>query len=153
MTNSKSITNRLVSILLGMLAWMASDTANAESEFTSVVFEEHIRPVLLAKCGDCHGDDVREANLDLRSMAALIRGGDSGPALVKGRADQSVLLERIDAGEMPPADQPALTSSEIELIRAWIDAGAVANESDANSDEWSRPVSYTHLTLPTICSV
>ena len=138
MTNSKSITNRLVLILLGMLSCVSSDTVVADREVSPVVFEEHVRPVLLAKCGNCHSDEVREANLDFRSMAALMRGGDSGPALVKGRADQSVLLERIDAGEMPPSDQPALTSSEIELIRAWIDAGAVANESDVNSDEWSR---------------
>lgn len=104
----------------------------------SPTFEKDILPVFAAKCGKCHGDKAREANLDLRSIASIRRGGDSGPAVSPNRSGKSLLLERISSGDMPPEDQPQLSKSEIALIRGWVTAGAPAESVGASNDEWAR---------------
>ena len=65
-------------------------------------FEKDILPLLASKCHDCHGGDVQEGRLDLRTLAAILRGGENGPAAVPGRPVHSLLLDRVLAGEMPP---------------------------------------------------
>src|SRR5438067_13392612 len=68
----------------------------------TLTFEEHIRPILKAHCFACHGDeDEKEANLDLRLLRTMAKGGDSGAAIVAGKAAESLIVERITAGEMP----------------------------------------------------
>ena len=53
-------------------------------------FEQHVRPILAAKCLKCHGPKKQEGRLRLDSRAAMLRGGDSGPAIVAGKpADRS----------------------------------------------------------------
>jgi hypothetical protein len=58
----------------------------------------------------------------------MLVGGESGPALVPGSADKSLLFERIRKGEMPPRANVRLTAAEITLIKTWIDRGAPAND-------------------------
>lgn len=89
-----------------------------------VFFEKDIRPILKAHCFHCHGEDGQtEAGLDLRLRRLIVKGGDSGPALIDHDADESVLVERIVSGEMPPGDK-SLPADAIDLIRNWIDQGA-----------------------------
>src|SRR5690349_17547055 len=52
-------------------------------------FEKHVRPVLIDKCVRCHGPKQQRGGLRLDSRAALLRGGDNGPALVAGQPDKS----------------------------------------------------------------
>ena len=52
-------------------------------------FEKHIRPVLATQCLKCHGQQKQEGNLRLDSLAALVEGGDSGPAIVPGDAGET----------------------------------------------------------------
>ena len=91
-------------------------------------FEKDIRPILAAKCFDCHGKETQESRLDLRSLAALLRGGEQGPAIVRGHPERSYLVDLIERGEMPPEKGTRLTPSERSLLRRWIRAGAPANE-------------------------
>ena len=89
-----------------------------------VVYERDVRSILKAHCFHCHGEDgVKEANLDLRLAKFIVQGGDSGPAIIAGMAVDSVLVDRIESGEMPPEDK-MLSRLEIEIIRKWIDQGA-----------------------------
>ncbi|RLS50635.1 MAG: hypothetical protein DWH87_01625, partial [Planctomycetota bacterium] len=71
-------------------------------------FERHVRPLLVEKCQGCHGPDKQWAGLRLDSRAAVLSGGDSGPALVSGRPDQSDLLRRLRQADeevrMPPPE-------------------------------------------------
>lgn len=97
----------------------------------SLTFEEHIHPILKTHCFYCHGEaDEREGSLDLRLRRWLVRGGDSGPAIEPGNADQSLLLERVANGDMPPGDDQRLSDSEVDRIRRWIAAGAATLEDE-----------------------
>jgi hypothetical protein len=89
--------------------------------------------ILYPNCLVCHGKQKREGGLDLRAGAGLLKGGKSGPAIVPGKPDESLLIQRIVAGEMPPADTKKLrvlplNSSELEKLRQWIAAGAPAGD-------------------------
>lgn len=85
------------------------------------LYANSIAPILRAKCVACHGGQSLKGNLDLRTLAAMKQGGDSGPAFVPGQIAKSKLWLSIDDGAMPPAGKPKLTPAEIQLIRKWIE--------------------------------
>ena len=94
-----------------------------------VIFESAVRPILARACFSCHGEK-QEAELDLRTVTSMLRGGQNGPAIVRGAAAQSMLLERINFNEMPPADfSQQLSLAERRLIELWIDGGCQAEEA------------------------
>ncbi|HCD02275.1 MAG TPA: hypothetical protein DER64_17305, partial [Planctomycetaceae bacterium] len=100
-----------------------------------VTFEKHVRPILKTHCFLCHGESsVAKGKLDLRLRRWLVRGGESGAAIVAGQPDESYLLDRISLGEMPPGEK-RLTSEEIEVIRKWIAAGAVTARPEPETIE------------------
>ena len=92
---------------------------------------EVMAAVLGAKCLPCHGRRRQEAGLDLRTREGLLKGGKSGPAIVPGKPEESLLVRRIRAQEMPPPHLQeqfsvrGLTSDEFDKVRAWIGAGAL----------------------------
>jgi hypothetical protein len=94
------------------------------------VTQHDVIPVLLRRCTACHGLRRQEGGLDLRSKAAMLRGGKSGPAIVPGKPDESRLLKRVHAGEMPPRGRLVEASvkppepAEIDVLVRWIAAGA-----------------------------
>lgn len=96
----------------------------------AVPVEHEIRGILQARCVACHGAEQKKGGLDLRTNASRLKGGKSGPALVPGKPDESLMLKRIVAGTMPPdkgAKELAIelpTDAETAKIRAWIAGGA-----------------------------
>src|SRR4051812_18842562 len=80
-------------------------------------FSRAIRPLLHAKCTRCHGEKVRRAGLDLRTLASALAGGESGPAIVAGQPDKSLLYEKTHSGAMPPAKKDRLSAAEIDVLR------------------------------------
>ena len=58
-------------------------------------FESHIRPLLHSKCVKCHGESLQKGELRLDSLEALLHGGESGPAAVPGKPDESLLLDAV----------------------------------------------------------
>ena len=92
-------------------------------------FEARIRPVLVKHCYECHSAESGKAKggLVLDTRDDLRRGGDSGPAVVPGQPEQSLLLAAIRHAdpdlEMPP-DEPRLTDSVIADVTRWIREGA-----------------------------
>ena len=91
-------------------------------------FEKDVLPVLAAKCHDCHGSDVQESKLDLRTLSEILRGGENGPAVVRGEPHGSLLFDLVTTGQMPPGKDGKLTSQELALLRRWIKTGAPADE-------------------------
>ena len=87
-------------------------------------FETSIRPLLAAYCYDCHGEREQESGLRLDSLAEILVGGESGPALVPGNAEESLLISAVrrELLEMPP-DEP-LPDEQIELLTEWVKRGA-----------------------------
>ena len=87
-------------------------------------YETDIRPLFQAKCVRCHGDKARKADLDLRTLAGALKGGESGAAIVPGKPDESLLYEKVHAGAMPPGKPDRLSEAEVKTIRLWIAGGA-----------------------------
>lgn len=95
-------------------------------------FTENVRPLLVARCGDCHGSDG-EAGLDATSWSGLIAGSDAGEALIAYDSDNSLMIELMTK---LPADHPAyeahqLRESEVEFLKRWIDQGAQSADGEA----------------------
>jgi hypothetical protein len=111
--------------LLGVL-WAQAALADLPGGIT----EHDIIPIMLRRCTVCHGPRTREADLDLRSRSAMLKGGKSGPALVPGRPGDSLLIQKIRAGEMPPLRRVVevsvkpIETAETELLAQWIELGA-----------------------------
>ena len=117
-----------VSILAFADSAQAQDALVDESRLT---FEEHVVPILEARCLQCHGGDKSESGLDLRRRFTILKGGDSGPAIVPNKPESSLLMEFIDEGLMPPEDQPQLSKTEINVLRNWIASGsALADDTE-----------------------
>ncbi|MFM1770304.1 MAG: hypothetical protein RJA22_2833 [Verrucomicrobiota bacterium] len=94
-------------------------------------FEKHIRPVLAGHCYDCHSAGARkvQGGLLLDTREGLLQGGNSGPALVPGQPDQSLLIRavrRTDATlQMPPAKAGGpLPAEAVAHLEAWVKMGA-----------------------------
>ncbi len=96
----------------------------------SPITQQEIVPILLTRCTVCHGLRKQEAGLDLRSKASILHGGKSGPAMVLGKPEESLLIKKIESGEMPPKQQlivvgvKPITPVETEKIARWIKQGA-----------------------------
>jgi len=120
-----------LAILLAQVAAVAREpsrtpTPAADPQAEAVrFFEARVRPVLLARCAGCHGPEKHKAGLRVDSLAALLAGGDSGPAVVPGDPASSNLVAAIrhDGWEMPPDGR--LPAAQVEAIEHWIAGGAV----------------------------
>ena len=94
------------------------------------VSQRDVETILSAKCWVCHGRREQRAGLDLRSHSALLKGGRSGPALVPGNPEASLLVQRIAAQQMPPPKLQeqysvrGLTEDELAKVKQWIAEGA-----------------------------
>src|SRR5690348_9358461 len=91
-------------------------------------FVRDVRPILEAKCFECHGPRKQESGLQMDRTSSLLEGGNSGPGILPGNSAESLLVEGIRGGgerltKMPPRG-PALSAEEIATITRWIDAGA-----------------------------
>src|SRR6266852_3716338 len=84
--------------------------------------EAQARDILARRCLTCHGPKSRVAGLDLSTSEGALKGGNKGPALKAGAPNESLLLARVDKGEMPPS--APLPPEEKESLRRWIAAGA-----------------------------
>src|SRR3954452_23466576 len=87
--------------------------------------ETTARTVLESKCAACHGP-ARMSDLDVRDRATLLKGGKRGPAIVPGKAAESLLYKAVRREgdlQMPPG-KGALSAAEIAAIGDWIDRGA-----------------------------
>ena len=107
------------------LVGMAVTATPAEAQ-NPATFTSDIRPIMERSCWDCHGEEFQRNGLDLRTRDDAILGGRGGPAIVPGRAEESLLYRMIAGLEEPlmPRDGPSLTTAEIAAVRAWIDGGA-----------------------------
>jgi mono/diheme cytochrome c family protein len=102
-----------------------------------------VRPLLETKCLACHGGGkTNRSGFDLATRDGLLRGGDNGPAVVPGKAQESALLKRIRHEVSPgmPYQGQKLADSEIAKIADWVNAGA-RYDAPLKMAEAARPVS------------
>src|SRR4051794_22477350 len=76
---------------------------------------DRVREVLADKCLACHSTDPKKGGLDLTRRTSALLGGENGPAVVPGKPGDSLLIERLEAGEMPPGR--ALKPEEVAAFR------------------------------------
>lgn len=126
---------RLLLVFL-ILSVSPSSQARAE-EPNGIDFEKQIRPLLIKRCGECHGPKTQQSDLRLDAKSFAFKGGVSGEAIVPGKSHESELIRRIECSEeaerMPP-EGPALAKREIQLLKRWIDGGAKWPESEYDRD-------------------
>jgi Protein of unknown function (DUF1553)/Protein of unknown function (DUF1549)/Planctomycete cytochrome C len=115
------LTAPLLFLLVASVAFGQGPAGDAET-----FFETKVRPVLAGTCQRCHGDKKTGNGLRVDSREALLKGGDSGPAVVPGDPDRSLLIRAIRRTnpdiKMPP-DKP-LPESAVNDLSAWVKQGA-----------------------------
>jgi hypothetical protein len=139
---SSAATLLLAVLLLDIPATSSAMTPLEQAEF----FERKVRPVLVEKCFSCHGPSKPKAGLKLTSRESLLSGGDSGPAAVPGKPDESLLIKVVnynDDIQMPP-DGP-LDAQEVAVLKKWVELGipwpensvAVGSAKESGRSFWS----------------
>lgn len=101
----------------------AQDAAAKSLEF----FEKEVRPLLVKRCYECHSGTKTSGGLALDSRAGWQKGGETGPVILPGKPDESLLINAINyrSVEMPPKDQGGkLTAEEIQVLTEWVRLGA-----------------------------
>src|SRR5436305_4963489 len=97
-------------------------------------FEMRVRPVLAKNCFSCH-TGARMGGLEMNGREAFLKGGKTGPAIVPGDPEKSLLIQAVaqthERLKMPP--QGKLTAPEVADLRAWIKDGAIWPETAAKA--------------------
>ena len=109
---------------LAMVLLSVAAAGGSTEEVGADFFEARVRPVLVEKCLDCHGEDEPEGGLRMTSRTNLLKGGQGGPVVVEGKPAESRLMAAIrrdGALQMPPDGK--LTAGEIEALARWIEHG------------------------------
>ncbi|MBI1915211.1 MAG: PSD1 domain-containing protein [Planctomycetes bacterium] len=132
-------------------AFLASAGFEGQKEKASVrvpSFRDEVRSLFQAKCWRCHGDKGRKADLDLRTPVTILEGGESGPVIVPGKPEKSLLYEKLHSGKMPPGKKDRLSEAEVEIIRRWIAGGAPFGPQEGVKPEPGVEVVTQHDVLP-----
>ncbi len=138
----------------GLLLMSMSRLAIAAEPNATELFETKIRPVLVDVCFKCHGSDKDSGNLRVDSRAALLKGGDTSPAIVPNKPAESLLLKALrhtdDDLKMPPDKR--LPDETIAAFEAWIAAGAPWPESKSGGFQTRRHWAFQPIVRPQIPS-
>ena len=127
---------------IGCIATLATCLAPSSVAQDGDFFERQVRPILANRCYACHGPHAGEgqAGLRLDSLAGMLAGGRSGPAIVPGQAQSSLLIHAINHDtslQMPPKEK--LPLADVNLLTKWVDGGAVWPNSEARPRQQSEP--------------
>lgn len=142
----------VLSVVLCLCGTARAEDKSAPAKSTAaakVDFVRDVQPLLAKHCVSCHGPKKEESGLRVDSLAGLMAGGYSGPAVVAGKSAESILLQVVrgkgDLKAMPP-DGKKLTATEIDVLARWVDAGALgpkeaiaaaAGGAAKKNDHWS----------------
>ncbi len=118
-------------------------SAPAFADDLSIDFERDVKPIFAKTCVRCHGAKKLQGGLALDTKVAAFTGGDDGPAIVPGKSAESRLYRYVaglDEDTVMPPDGDELPAAQVATIKAWIDQGAVWNETSVaktGTDHWS----------------
>ena len=134
--------------------WIASlpvpgstEHPHASQAGVPAVTQQEVIPLMLLHCTACHGQRIQEAGLDLRSKASMLKGGKSGPAIVPGKPEESLIVQRVRAREMPPSEREVeaslrpMSARGLEQLVRWISLGAPeVNGNDRDEENGPDPL-------------
>ena len=120
-------------ILAACTAFVFAGSYAGAQEAAKVDFVKDIQPILEFQCVSCHNEEKAKAELRFDKFDLFMKGGEGGPIVIKGKPDESLLIELVslpedDSDVMPPKGR-ILTETEIGKLRQWIAEGAVWPES------------------------
>ena len=138
----------LVFVYVLMVSGFSASLAAEDEARQREEFERHVRPILANHCYNCHSADTKAAGgLRLDDGAGILRGGGRGPAVVPGKAEESLLLRAIswtDAKlKMPPDSQ--MSAAEQGVLRSWVESGAWWPSAEAPDDLGLQSEEYAEL--------
>ena len=142
--------NLLVQALVTLACiFMTNQVNHAQDSATSAVaiefFEKSVRPLLVSRCYECHSGKERNGGLQLDFRDAVLKGGDSGPAIQLGDPDKSLLIQAIHYKnpdlQMPP--KGALSPSEISIFEKWVAIGLPDPRANPNAPAAPGPTGMT----------
>ena len=116
----------IATITAALTVSVAAQNSSPPTQAT-VDFARDIQPILQSTCYECHGAKKTKAHLRLDSAAAIMKGGETGPIVIPGKSDESLIVRRVlglDGDDRMPKDGDPLPPAQIALIRSWIDQGA-----------------------------
>jgi hypothetical protein len=137
---------RITFLLLG-ITWYAGVTAAEPTAADFQFFESKVRPVLVERCFSCHSAKAKKikGSLRLDSRAAVLKGGESGPAAVSGEVEKSLLVkavrQRDELLHMPPSGK--LADREVAVLEEWVRRGLPMPEQTANVAAEGRKIDLT----------
>ncbi|MEX0702761.1 MAG: DUF1553 domain-containing protein, partial [Planctomycetales bacterium] len=104
-----------------------------------VDYIEHVKPLLASRCTTCHGALRQKGGLRLDAASLIRQGGDSGPAIVPGKIDESLLVDYVtpdaDGDAYMPEEGDPLKPEEIALLKKWIAGGAPAPANEVIAED------------------
>lgn len=129
---------KTVPILSLLVTTLLATSASAEVDYL-----RSLKPLLKERCYSCHGALKQKGGLRLDTVELMHRGGESGPAVIPGKAEKSPIFERVTTTEesdlMPPKHEgERLNASQLEMLRQWISEGArtvAAEKTEPNPRE------------------
>ena len=126
----------LAAILLSSLSVNAAVPPSKPSAADLAFYEQTVKPVLASACFECPSHEAKKfkGGLVLDSTAAILKGGDTGPALVPGDVEKSLLIKAIRYSDvdlqMPPKNKK-LSSDQIAALEKWVKLGLPMPDSGA----------------------
>ena len=122
------------------------------SQSWGIDFVHEVMPVLKKHCSECHTGQRKEGGLAMNTRAQLVKGGESGAAVVPGKAAKSLLLHRIRTADedarMPP-EGARLTAKQVAILDEWIQAGLPWESGvSLGVSAWEPPLQPRQVTLP-----
>lgn len=121
----------------------------------AMIFEDVVHPVLEKRCMQCHQASKKKGRLSMESLAALLKGGKSGPSVVPGNLNESEMFRRITLDPahedfMPTDGKTPLTKAETEMLIWWIETGMAVKEkriSELKDHQQIKPLVASYLGL------
>jgi hypothetical protein len=126
-------------------------TAGSDLHIDRYNIDQHaVTPLMWRRCTACHGGEYQEGDLDLRTRSKMLLGGKSGPAMIIGNAEKSLMIRRVQKNLCPPvadlgqAGIEPMRRDELNVVIEWINSGATVIEpsrADASIEVGTNPAS------------
>lgn len=142
-------------LLLWAVVAAAARADSPASDDALISYLETIKPLVAERCYSCHGGLAQEAGLRLDTVGLMEQGGNSGPAIARGKPAESLLMRRVadpdPATRMPPAGEgEPLTKRQRAIIEAWVAAGAPAPENERPEEDPRRHWAFQQRARPAV---
>ena len=121
--------SKISSLLAASLLAIPGASLFADEKASGEVdFNKQVKPILESACVRCHNPEEDDGDLIMTNLAACLKGGDDGPALVPGKPDDSSIywttVEPADSDDIMPPKDPPLDKSQTDILKKWIEQGA-----------------------------